>query len=137
MIFLSGIVVEEGKNETLNCSLTGSPINWTSPLNESRNGQYFHISNFTCNKVGIYTCRNASSKEEHNVTSKCKYFFSLEFFWIAAGWWLKCHKLAYLTMKNSNFACFVWLVQLFSFLYILLLFLSFPQHEMTCFTVVP
>ncbi|XP_074609582.1 receptor-type tyrosine-protein phosphatase gamma-like isoform X3 [Acropora palmata] len=64
-----GIVVEEGENKTLNCSLSGSPINWTSPLNESRNGQYFHISNFTCNKNGTYTCRNTSSfSEEHNVT---------------------------------------------------------------------
>ncbi|KAK2571495.1 Receptor-type tyrosine-protein phosphatase delta, partial [Acropora cervicornis] len=64
-----GIVVEEGENKTLNCSLSGSPINWTSPLNEIRNGQYFHISNFTCNKNGTYTCRNTSSfSEEHNVT---------------------------------------------------------------------
>ncbi|XP_015780032.1 PREDICTED: uncharacterized protein LOC107357908 isoform X2 [Acropora digitifera] len=64
-----GIVVEEGENKTLNCSLSGSPINWTSPLNESRNGQYFHISNFTCNKnYGTYTCRNTSSSEKHNVT---------------------------------------------------------------------
>ncbi|XP_015770016.1 PREDICTED: receptor-type tyrosine-protein phosphatase F-like [Acropora digitifera] len=65
-----GIVVKEGENKTLNCSLSGSPINWTSPLNESRNGQYFHISNFTCNKNnGTYTCCNTSNLEAHNV--KC------------------------------------------------------------------
>lgn len=59
----------EGVNVTLNCSLSGSSINWTLPSNVTKNVQNLLIPNITIEDSGIYTCCNSTSaKEKFNVT---------------------------------------------------------------------
>lgn len=68
------IAVTEGGNITLNCTLNGSNISWTSREEPLHIGQIFLKQGITRNESGTYKCQDSNnSSEQHNVTVQCMY----------------------------------------------------------------
>ena len=73
-IDFSEITVIEGGNITLNCTLNGSNISWTSRGQSVHTGRILSKQNLIRNESGTYECRDSSnSSEQYNVTVNCMY----------------------------------------------------------------